>query len=128
MGIQRTLSEHLLNLTILTKLTQLEGRVPGLISQQLGSAESRWDTQIGRLTDLLTTGNYKECGEIMHSMRGHLGMLGLSALSGRLEALESAMTVATAQSVPPIHWEKERAALNELKTRSLAAAREYLKN
>jgi HPt (histidine-containing phosphotransfer) domain-containing protein len=128
MEIQRTLSEHLLNLTILTKLTQLEGRVPGFIAQQLDAAENLWDNQLQRVSELLTAGNYKECREIIHSMRGHLSMLGLSGLTERLEALEAEISRDQRPGQTPTRWERERFILNELKTRSLAAAREYLKN
>jgi HPt (histidine-containing phosphotransfer) domain-containing protein len=112
-------SEQLLNLTIVEKLSQLEGRIPGFIQQQLGAIEKHWLRDFEELNTLIISEDYSRSKALLHHMRGALGMFGMSKLCACLEELEVKLEKTYGLSA----WEIDKKNLANIKIQSCEAAR-----
>ena len=115
------MSDNLLNLTIMDRLAQLEGRVPGITNKQLAMVDEHWSGYLASLDMLLKDNKINEMIGIVHKMRGHIGMIGLSALCDKLGQIETELAAGHA----PKNWAKQMSEISALKKRSTEAARRY---
>ena len=113
--------EDLLNLTTLSQLAQLEGRIPGFFAKQIGLIDEHWAKYMSSIRALSDDPDTNKVREIFHKMKGHTGMIGFKALSYRLGQLEM-------QSIDGIKISSHESLITELtdlKTRSITAARSF---
>jgi HPt (histidine-containing phosphotransfer) domain-containing protein len=91
--------QHLLNLTTMNQLAQLEGRLPGFLSRQLQAFENEWPNSIKLIQGLVGSAQILEICDIVHKMAGHAQILGFKAVGDQLAQLEQdLMNAATSKA------------------------------
>lgn len=92
---------RLLNITTLTQLMQLEAKVPGFIERQLEGLRLKWPESQESFKKMYNDGDAMGIADLLHKLKGHIGMIGLTALHDRIGLLED--TYRLTQQIDPEH-------------------------
>ena len=80
--------QNLLNLTIVSQVTQLEEENPGFLSTQIEGLNRNWVTDCESIQALIEGDDNIAACEILHKIAGHVQMIGFSSLGEHLLRLE----------------------------------------
>ena len=107
----------LLNLSTLEQLVQLEAKVPGLLTKHLDRVDHSWERHMQELKDLCRDEDWIKASDIIHKIKGHIGMIGLHKLYEACNSIEINLRAGRPLTA------KECDGLARLKQESVAAAR-----
>lgn len=70
----------LLNIITLQQLLQLQGKIPGFLTNQLLLLREKWPDYETKLDVALDKQDFQAAADIYHKIKGHAGMLGFHAV------------------------------------------------